>query len=111
MKSFITGMKDKAVFEFGKFVLKKWGLDRYGEIQSLTLRTNEKCIDGTVLLKGEENTIAMKVEYRVESVEKQTFFIADKITLSREWANLAFQDFCPPDVRRFEIHSAVAALL
>jgi hypothetical protein len=111
MKSFLTGIKDKAISEFGKFILKKWGLDKYGEIHSLTLRSNEKCIDGTILLKGEENTIAMTVEYRIESVEKQTFFIADKITFSREWANLAFQDFCLPDVRRFEIHSAVAALV
>ena len=106
-----AGAKDKAIFELGKFMFTKWGLDKYGEIQSLSLQSGEKRINALVLLKGESQPIEMGLDYRIESIGGQTFFIADQITFSREWANLAFQDFCPPEGRRMEINSILAAML
>ena len=64
-----------------------------------------------VLLKGELYPIEMSVDYRIESIWGQSFFIADQITFSREWANLAFQDLCPPEAKRMEINSILGAML
>ena len=107
----VAGAKDKAVFELGKFMFTKWGLDKYGEIQSLNLLRVEKRINAMVLLKGELHPIEMGIDYRIDSIGGQSYFIADQITFSREWANLAFQDFCPPEARRMELNSILAAML
>jgi|GEM_PF-2871439 len=111
MKSLLTGFKDKAISEFGKFILTKWGLDKYGEIQSLSLQSEKKRIDATLLLKGETYPIEMSVDYRIETIVDQKFLIADQVSFSREWANLVFHDHCPPDAKRMEIHSMIAAML
>ena len=107
----VTGAKDKAVFELGKFMFTKWGLDKYGEIQSLNLQTAPKHIDATILLKGETSTMAMGIDYRIERIGNQSFLVADQILFSKEWANLAFQDLCPSELRRLEINPVVAAML
>jgi hypothetical protein len=111
IKDKVTGAKDMALSQFGKFIIVKWGLDKYGMIESLSLQSGERRIDAKILLKGELYPIDMGVDYRIESIGGQSFFIADQVTFSREWANLAFQDLCPPNAKRMEIHSAIAALL
>ena len=111
IKDKVTGAKDRAISELGKFMFTKWGLDKYGEIQSLSLQSSERRINAMILLKGESSPIEMGVDYRIESIGGQSFFIADQITFSREWANLAFQDFCPPEAKRMEINSILGAML
>lgn len=111
IKDTVTGAKDKAISELVRFMFTKWGLDKYGEIQSLILHSGERRINAMVLLKGELYPIEMSVDYRIESIGGQSFFIADQITFSREWANLAFQDFCPHEAKRMEINSILGAML
>ena len=111
IKETVTHAKDMAVSQFGKFMFTKWGLDKYGEIQSLSLLSGERRINAMVLLKGELYPIEMGVDYRIERIGGQSFFIADQVTFSREWANLAFQDFCSPEAKRTEINSILATML
>ena len=111
MKSLLTGFKDKALLVFGQFMFTKWGLDKYGEIQPISLQSGKKRIDVTVLLIGETSPIEVGVDYRIESIGEQTFLIADQVTFSRQWATLLFEDHCPPELRRREVDSAIASLL
>jgi hypothetical protein len=111
MKSYLTGAKDKFMSVLGKILLTRWGLHKYGTIQSLRLQSEIKHIDATLVLKGESGPIELRISYKIEKIENQSFFVADQIAFSREWANMLFNDHCPPEARRIEIHAAFAALL
>ena len=111
MKSFLATAKDKSMSALGKILLSRWGLDKYGEIQSLRLQSEIKHIDATLFLKGESCPIEMCIDYRIESIGSQRFLVAEHVLFSREWANLFFNDHCPPEAKRMEIHSVFAALL
>lgn len=62
-------------------------------------------------LKGETIPILVGIDYSIVNSGDMRTLTANQVTFSREWANLMFQDFCPPEARAIEIKPYISVLL
>lgn len=69
-------------------------LEPYGELKNLRLNSRDKTIEVEVLLKGEAETLVVKVlEYELQSEPDQDYLVVKRAIASREWVTALLQDF------------------
>lgn len=88
----MRAMKDMAVSR-GLMSLAQGAIARYGTIQSLSLNSAERSVDVTVLLKGETESISVKIErYSVRKEGGRNFISVEHTRASRPWVQALLED-------------------
>ena len=105
------GAKDKALSALSRVLANKFGIAKYGAITSLRLDSANKKIQLSLTLKGENQPIDLEARYRVEKSRAGSILVIESAHCSREWATLAFNDFCPPEARRIPLPPFIDLLL
>ncbi len=83
---------------------------RYGQLQDFELDTATKQVRATLLPKGEDKTIGIKlIEYRIEREKDGTFFVPGKVEIDRPWLQALFDDFASG--QRFPVPKSIAAFI
>jgi len=103
MLSILKGPKDAVVSGLGRLLINKWGIAKYGAVTSLVLDSKSKTISFSLTLKGEKEPIDVEMRYRVEKQSGTSVLLIDSAHCSREWANLAFNDFFPLEKKRIPL--------
>lgn len=68
----------------------------YGEIVNLSIDSKRKKIMVEVLLKGENDTIQLKIDqYSLLDFGKKTYVTFDEVVTSREWLNVLIKEHLP----------------
>ena len=110
MLSILKGPKDAVLSAVGRLLINKWGIAKYGAITSLVLDSKSKTISFSLTLKGEKEPIDVEMRYRVEKQSGTSVLLIDSAHCSREWANLALNDFVSPEMRRIPLSPFVNIL-
>jgi hypothetical protein len=89
----LTEIKDNIVsFSAEKFL--KIPFKRYGEMLDFNINSEDKIITIKVQLKGETDPLLVKVnDYEYTEDSGSPYLIVKKISISKEWMNLAANDF------------------
>ena len=111
MRSLIKGGKDAMLSKLSRVLANKFGIARYGTLTSLELDSTHKILRLSLNLKGENQPIDLEARYRVEKSPESRILVIESAHCSREWATLAFNDFCPPEARRIPLPPFVHVLL
>src|SRR5437870_681261 len=111
MFSMLKGLKDAVLSGLGRLLINKWGIAKYGAVTSLALDSKKKTISFSLTLKGEKELIHVEEHYRVEKQSGTSVLLIDSAHCSREWANLAFNDFVSPEKRRIPLPPLANVLL
>jgi hypothetical protein len=111
MRSIIRDSKDAMLGKLSRVLINKLGIAKYGAMTSLLLDSTGKTIWLSLKLKGETQPIDIEAHYRLEKQPGSSTLIIESAHCSREWATLAFNDFCPPEARRLQLPPFVDMLL
>ena len=81
-------------------------IEDYGEIVSFSIDSNDKNIIAEVMLKGEKDTLTIKIsQYSILDLGNEKYFTFGDLHTSREWLTILIQEYLArfsPD-RRIEI--------
>ena len=84
----------KAALEKAVLLVLRPRVERYGEIQKLSLDTSAKKLNLEILLRGESETFKIsEARYRIEERRGQTILILHDIKVSRQWAQNLLDDY------------------
>lgn len=106
---FLRRGKDVALAEGARLFVNNSKFKKYGIMNTLQIDTDNKKINFSVALKGEEKQIDGEVSYHLE--ETTGMMVTDSVKFSREWLTEVFNDFVPPDKRRFALPPFLAKVL
>jgi len=93
-------MKDFILSKFAEWLGNKY-LKTYSNMTKINIDTNQKLLSIEVLLKGDESPINIDIKYEYNK-EKACINI-NEINASREWMNLAAQQFSNDQHLSFDI--------
>ncbi|WP_035609324.1 hypothetical protein [Haloferula sp. BvORR071] len=69
-------------------------LERYGRVTELRIRSKEKTLLLQVMLAGEHDEVTIEVgRYRIVGLAGNHTIIVESVRASREWLQLALEDF------------------
>ncbi|MCF0222340.1 MAG: hypothetical protein HUK19_08605, partial [Fibrobacter sp.] len=91
--SLLNNLRNKAV---ETFVRNHELVKKFGEVQTISVDSDNGIIDATVLLNGEQAPIKFRAYYYWDDVEKGTDIVIRKITSERQWIDTAL-DFALGD--------------
>ncbi len=89
-------------------------IDPYGEVTALSIDDSTKEINATLLLKGELQTLEVRIiGYNFVRMGDKGFMTFLNLSTSREWMNLAMRDFPPKEIKekKLEIPPSAAVIL
>ncbi len=101
--------KDAALAEGARLFVNSGKFRKYGTMNTLQIDTDNKKITFSIALKGEDKPIDGDVSYHLEPATGM--MVADSARFSREWLTDVFNDFVPPDKRRFAVPPSLAKVL
>ena len=84
--SILSNLRDKAV---ESFVRKNELVQKFGEVQSVAIDSDNGTADVSILLHGEASPIKFRGYYSFEDGESGTDIVVRKITCEREWIDTA----------------------
>lgn len=84
--SLLTNFRDKAV---EKFVRNHELVKKFGEVQTISIDSDNGTIDATVLLEGEIQSIKFRAYYFFDDRDNGTDIVIRKITCERRWIDTA----------------------
>ena len=66
----------------------------FGEVSGISINTNNKSINATLVLKGEPGPILMSItKYQIVAKKGAEFFVINEYSISREWIDLATKKY------------------
>jgi hypothetical protein len=87
------GIKDSVASGAAKALL-AGRVERYGRLLDLRIHSRERTLAASVLLAGESEEIRLEVgRYRISGARGQHVLVIERISASREWLQLALEDF------------------
>lgn len=98
--SLLSNFRDKAV---EKFVRNHELVKKFGEVQAITIDSDNGTIDATVLLNGEIRPIKFRAYYFFDEADKGTDIVIRKITCERLWIDTALDYWLGDKTLRYNI--------
>lgn len=80
--SLLNNLRDKAI---EKIIRKNEWVQRFGDIQNLTINSDKGYVDVDVLLHGEKEPIAFRAYYILQDMGDHTDFLVSSISCGRIW--------------------------
>ena len=88
----LSRLKDAAI-EKALLMFLRPRLERYGELQHLSLDTRQKLLTAEINLRGESLPVTIsQARYRVEQNGEHSILIVYDVKVSREWAQNLIED-------------------
>ena len=67
---------------------------KYGQMLSLKIDRSTKSASLQILLAGESEPVSVEIgKYHLDDINGKKFVVVDSVTISRQWMNLAAQDY------------------
>lgn len=98
--SLLSNFRDKAV---EKFVRNHELVKKFGEVQTISIDSENGTIDTTVLLNGEIAPIKFRGYYYFDDTDKGTDIVIRKITCERLWIDTALDYWLGDKTLRYNI--------
>ena len=87
-------------------------LQPYGEVTTLSIDDSTKEIHATLLLKGELQTLDVRIiGYNFVKIGEKGFLTFLNLSTSREWINLAMRDFPPKEIKEKKVEIPPSAVM
>ena len=107
---FFTDSKDRLVASFALPMLNNAWLKPYGQATDLKINSNNKTLEITVKLHGENSPIRLEVQdYELTQESGKTFVVLKSVTTSREWMTELAKNFLVG--KRLDIPPEVSSML
>ncbi len=98
--SLLSSFRDKAV---EKFVRNHELVKKFGEVQTVSIDSENGTIDATALLHGENAPIRFRGYYYLDDAESGTDLVIRKITCERRWIDEALDYWLGSKTLRYNI--------
>lgn len=98
--SLLSNLRDKAV---EKFVRNHELVRRFGDVQTISIDSEEGIIDATILLHGEIAPISFRGYYYLDDAKSGTDLVIRKITCERIWINEALDYWLGDRTLRYNV--------